>query len=195
VAISHAVRVAIAVFLSPRPSDVRRRSLQVRVADPRRAKSSTADGPAEDDRHLVDGADLEKYATVRRRNCRYSRIGEEFLGAQDALRLIAAEIGADVANTKEEEIARDVVSGRDMDRARRAIEDRNTMQASDRRGDRLDIDGVDALSLTGNRVGRSLRPGETRNERERYRDRDSVAPDDYFPIRRFSSSRSASALA
>ena len=69
------------------------------------------------------------------------------------------------------------------------------MQASDRRRDRLDLDGVNAPSLTRNGVGRSLRPGETRNERERYRDRDSVAPNDYFPIRRFSSSRSASALA
>jgi hypothetical protein len=55
-------------------------------------------------------------------------------------------------------MARDVVSRRDMDRSRRAIENRNPMQAGDRRRDGLDVDGVDALSFTGNRVGRSLRP-------------------------------------
>jgi hypothetical protein len=53
-----------------------------------------------------------------------------------------------------------------MDGARRAIEDWNAMQTSDRRRDRLDVNSIDTLSLTGNRVGHSLRPGETRKERE-----------------------------
>ena len=69
------------------------------------------------------------------------------------------------------------------------------MQAGDRGRDGFDVDRVDALSLAGRRVRRSLRSDETGDECERYRDRDSVAPNDYFPIRRFSSSRSASALA
>jgi hypothetical protein len=40
-----------------------------------------------------------------------------------------------------------------------------------------------------------LRQAERRNQRERCDDRDCRAPNDYFPIRRFSSSSSASARA
>jgi hypothetical protein len=85
-----------------------------------------------------------------------------------------------------------------VDRLREAVDDRNARQAPDRRCDGDDVDALDAASVAAEDgvCGRDgLPPGKRGREAERCDDRDDETLDDYFPIRRLSSSSSASARA
>src|SRR5215467_271911 len=192
-----AVAVAKLRAVAPVGRDVDALPGDVRVADADEAnrRRSMADRAAEEQRDFVRRPDVERYRAVRVGIDEDGRSGDEGLRAENTLRLAASELVAHIADAEQQKPANELRLRRLVDRGDDRAEQRNLPQDGSGWRRRPDRHIGDALAFAAN--GRRLLCSSDADGQcaQCWCAESPAGDDDYFPIRRFNSSRRRAASA